>query len=299
MALILDVLVVAIVIYVIYSNAKRGFGKVLVFGIGYVVATLLASAISTIGAPAFYEGVAREANISAVESVNERVNFGQIFTDAINESDLGVRLNGSKVRNQLEDYSNGDFDERLYNYMQSEGGDILVNREQFRELLTKAFIRGYGEKLQEWLPEYVHSAFEKRAKEDPQFMRDMVREFYDDRQSAGERAEKLEDLFSADITTEMIQIFMYLILFSLFMVFAAIIASLVQQKIFFNIKSTTDHVAGAFIGILEAGSMLVLLTLIVRLLVILGAGKFMFFNDSQIENTFLFSILYRNIRLLL
>ena len=50
---------------------------------------------------------------------------------------------------------------------------------------------------------------------------------------------------------------------------------------------------------LEAFSMVILLTLIVRLLVLLGGGKFLFFNDEELDSTFLFSFFYRNIRLLL
>ena len=299
MALILDVLVVGIFIYVVYSNAKRGFAKVFVFGIGYLVATLLASALSALGAPAFYEGIARDMNVSTVESINNHVDFPSVFTDAINAQQYGPALQSFKVKKVLMDYSNGEFDDRLYEYTVSVCGKDLINKGQFMQLMQKAFINGYGSILRERMPEYVYQSFAERVEENPQLMRDMVREYYDAHHNDTERADKIEALFSEEPTTEVIQIFIFLIMFSVFMVIAAIIASIVQQKVFLNLHAATDRIAGGVVGLLEAGSVLILLTLVVRLIAMLSGGKFLFFNDTDLENTFLFSVLYRNIRMLL
>lgn len=299
MALILDVLVVGIFIYVVYSNAKRGFCKVFVFGIGYLVATLLASALAALGAPAFYEGIARDMNVSTVESVNSHVDFPTIFADAINAQEYGQKIQSFQLKKVLADYDNGEFDERLYEYTISVCGKDLVSKGSFMQVIQKAFVSGYGEVLRERLPEYVYQSFATHVDDNPQLMRDMVREYYDYHNSDTERADKIEALYSAEPTTEVIQIFIFLILFSVFMVIAAIIASIVQQKVFININKATDHFAGGVIGLLEAGSVLILLTLVVRLIVMLSGGKFLFFNDAALDNTFLFSFLYRNIRILL
>ena len=149
------------------------------------------------------------------------------------------------------------------------------------------------------MPEYVITDFENSVRQNPQLMRDIMQAYYDQRQSPEERAEKIEEMFSQKPTTEVLQIFLYLILFSVFMVLAAVIATMLQNKMFFNIQKSTDHAMGGFIGLLEAGSMIVLLTLIARLLVLLGGGKFLFFNDEELDNTFLFSFFYRNIRMIL
>ena len=108
MGLIFDILVILIAIYAIYSNAKRGFGKVLVFGIGYIVATLLASVLSAVAAPACYEAMSRDSNISAIEAANEQVDFAQVFTDKINAEDYGFSVNKRQIETLMLDIKNGE-----------------------------------------------------------------------------------------------------------------------------------------------------------------------------------------------
>lgn len=299
MGWILDILVVLLIGYVIYSNAKRGFNKVIAFGIGYLVMTVLASVIASAAAPVFYDGVARDSNISALRTANEHVQFPQVFAQAINDQNFGFTAGEKSVEHVLEQYDQGNFDDRLYQYVCSNTADIGVEKAQFEKMMIDTFIESYGKELGERVPEYVIASFTKSAKEDPEIAREIMRTYYDTRKSEDDRAELIEKQFSESATTEVLQIFMYLILFSVFMVLAALIATMLQNKIFFNVTRGADRVMGGIVGLLEAGSLLVLLTLIVRLIVVLGAGKFMFFNDEELNNSFIFSFLYRNIRILL
>lgn len=299
MGWILDIFVVLIIGYVIYSNARRGFNKVIAFGVGYLVMTILASVIASAAAPAFYDGVARDSNINALMTANDHVQFEKVFAQAINAQNYGFTASENSVKHVLEKYDQGSFDDRLYQYVRSNTADIGVGKAQFSQLMLDTFIECYGKELGERVPEYVIASFTKNAKEDPEIARDIMRTYYDTRKSDYDRAELIEKQFSESATTEVLQIFMYLILFSMFMVLAAVIATMLQNKIFFNITRGADRVMGGIVGLLEAGSLLVLLTLIVRLIVVLGAGKFMFFNDDDLNNSFIFSILYRNLRILL
>ena len=299
MGWILDIFVVLIIGYVIYSNARRGFNKVIAFGVGYFVMTILASVIASAAAPAFYDGVARDSNINALMTANDHVQFEKVFAQAINAQNYGFTASENSVKRVLEKYDQGSFDDRLYQYVRSNTADIGVGKAQFSQLMLDTFIECYGKELGERVPEYVIASFIKNAKEDPEIARDIMRTYYDTRKSNYDRAELIEKQFSESATTEVLQIFMYLILFSMFMVLAAVIATMLQNKIFFNITRGADRVMGGIVGLLEAGSLLVLLTLIVRLIVVLGAGKFMFFNDDDLNNSFIFSILYRNLRILL
>lgn len=299
MGWILDIFVVLIIGYVIYSNARRGFNKVIAFGVGYLVMTILASVIASAAAPAFYDGVARDSNINALMTANDHVQFEKVFAQAINAQNYGFTASENSVKHVLEKYDQGSFDDRLYQYVRSNTADIGVGKAQFSQLMLDTFIECYGKELGERVPEYVIASFTKNAKEDPEIARDIMRTYYDTRKSNYDRAELIEKQFSESATTEVLQIFMYLILFSMFMVLAAVIATMLQNKIFFNITRGADRVMGGIVGLLEAGSLLVLLTLIVRLIVVLGAGKFMFFNDDDLNNSFIFSILYRNLRILL
>ena len=125
-------------------------------------------------------------------------------------------------------------------------------------------------------------------------MRDLIAAYYDDTKSLEQRADVLEQLFASAPTTQVLQIFIYLIIFSVVMVIVAFISAVLQNRLFFNI-----HSVGALIGVLEAVAMLVLLTLIVRLVVLLTGEKFLFFNEATIAESKLFSFLYRHLDILL
>lgn len=299
MGLIYDILVILIIAYVIYTNAKRGFGKVLVFGIGYIVATLLASVLAGVAAPSCYEVMARDSNLAAIHEANEHVDFTEVYLDMINEQDYGFTANKREISDLMYDIRNGEFDDRLYQFVIARTGESAVDQEAFRTLIRQTFTKVYGAQLEDRMPEYVCRDFEKSVEAKPQLMRDMMRACFDRNQSPDEIAEKIEDLFSAETTTEVIQILLYLILFSILMVIAAFIGSMLQNKMFFNIRNTTDHVLGGMIGILEAGVMITLLTLIVRLIVLLTGEKTMMFSESTINSSMLFSFFYHNIRILL
>ena len=299
MGWILDILIVLLVGYVIYSNGKRGFNRVLAFGIGYLVMTVLASVIAAVAAPVFYDGVARDANISALKTANERIDFPKVFCDAINSEHYGFTADYRAVGKLLAANDKDSFDERLYKYVVSGSADQDVDKAAFSKMILDTFVKNYGKELSERVPEYVITQFNQSVKNDPELVRSIMRTYYDKNKTADQRAEMIEKQFSEEPTTEVLQIFIYLILFSVFMVIAALIATMLQDKIFFNISRGTDRAMGGVVGLLEAGSLLVLLTLIVRLFVVLGAGKFLFFNDEDLNNTFIFSFFYRNLRILL
>ena len=166
-------------------------------------------------------------------------------------------------------------------------------------MLRDAFLESYGNELDERLPRYVRMYFDKQIRANPKFMVDLITVFYDNTVLPDEKADVLEKQIAAQPTTEVLQIFIYLILFSVVMVIVALISAIMQNRIFFNIQNSTDHAVGALIGVIEAGVMLVLFTLITRLLVLLMGGHFLFFNEPTIEETKLFSFFYDHINILL
>ncbi|MBQ6042054.1 MAG: CvpA family protein [Oscillospiraceae bacterium] len=296
---IFDILVIVIIGYVLFSNAKRGVCKVLIFGIGYIVAALIASFVSFGVSDALYEAVARESNISAVETANSHTDFVHAFSTAIEREQYGFELKEAEIRECLTAKDDKPFDERIYNYIVRKAGAEGISRNDVTAVLQEAFISAYGKQLYERLPEYVRMDFTDAAKKDPQLMRDMIHTYYDESMTSEEKAEKVEDLFSKEPTKEVLQIFLFLIMFSILMVIAAVIGTVMQNKMFFNIRTFTDHALGGVIGLIEAAVMVILIAMIVRLIVMLGGGNFLCFNDEDIRDTWIFRYFYDQLRVLL
>lgn len=296
---VFDLLVILVVVRVIWSNAKRGCSKVLIFGIGYIMATLIASLLAAVAAPALYDSVANQTNVSGFETANQHIDLVKIFTQAMEERKYGFQVDRQKVRAYVTGENRQEFDVQLYHYANRMNGAPVSGKFEFQYMLRDAFIAGYGKELGDRLPKYVQMYFTETVREDPEAMRTTVANFYDPKMSAAQKAAAMEDLFAQEPTTEVLQIFIYFILFSVLMVIVAIFSSLLQKKIFFNIYGSTDHAVGALIGVLEAGAMLVLLTLLVRLIVMLSGGEFLCFNHKTIYDSKIFSFFYINISRLL
>ena len=296
---IFDALVILTAVYVIYSNGKRGFTKVLILCIGYILTTLLASVVAGVAAPVLYESIARDNNIAGFESVDHHLDFVKVFTKAMEEKKYGIHIDQSRVREYLTGEDRGEFDSNLYHYANLLSGTPVSSKAEFQKTMLDAFVAAYGYALNDRLPRYVQMNMRFLVEEDPQLMRDTISDFYNPKLTAHQKAEAAEERFARKPTAEVLQIFVYFIVFSVIMIIVAIFSALLQRRIFFNIREGTDHAVGAIFGLLEAGAMIIVLTLLVRLIILLSGGQYRLFSPATIEKTKVFSFFYHNISRLL
>ena len=296
---IFDALVILVAGYVLYTNIKRGMTKVMVLSIGYIIATFLASVIAAFGAQPVYESVAQNSNVSAVEAVNEHVNLSDAFAEMINSQDYGFHCTGKDISSLLEKKDYAQFDHALYEFADRKSNGTVGDEGDFRVLVKKTFIQAYGEAMGDKLPRYAQTSFETQVNTNSEVMRGIVSALYDRSRTTRETAEEIETLFAEEATVEVLRIFIYLIILSVLMVIAAVINSVLQNRMFFNLTAAKERFYGGLFGLLEVGVMLILLTLLVRLLVLLGGGKMFCFSDEAINKTFLFKFLYGHLSALL
>jgi len=294
-----DVLVLLVAGMVIRSNYKRGITKVLVLSIGYLIATLLSSVVAAFGAHPVYETVAKDTNISAVEKVNENVNFPEAFSEAINKGNYGFFCTAEDISQVLNSKGEMTFDHALYEYACDRNNGSVGSEEWFRSNVREAMRDSYGTEMENRLPNYVRASFEQQLNEDDSIMRVIVDTIYDKSKSPRETAETIESLFAEEATIEVMRIFIFLIVLSLLMILTAFINTVAQNKLFFNLTEKKERLYGGLFGLLETVVMLILLTIIVRMFVLLGGGKTLCFSDETIEKSLIFKHLYRRLSILL
>lgn len=296
---IFDILVVFIAIHVIISNAKRGMTKVIIMCIGYIAVTLIASLVAGLAAPNLYESVAARTNITALDAINQRTDFDQIFTKALRDQQYGIEINDRVVAQCLTNTDVVPFDQALYDYVNQLSGEPVAPFTDFQEMLCRAFVQGYNTNLSDRLPKYVKMGFEREYLNNLIGMREFIGIWYSNSMSAQAKNEEIERRLCAEPTREVLQIFLYFILFSICMVIIAVISAIAQNSLFFNVTKLTDHIGGAMLGILEAGAMLVLFTLLVRLIIMLSGNGLKIINEDTVFESYIFSHLYNNIGKLL
>ncbi len=296
---VFDAILVLVAGYFIYSNARRGVSKVIVVCIGYIIATVAGSLLSAAAAPGLYEVMARESNIEAIVDMNRNFNAAKALTDAVNEQNYGMDLEESKTEAFLLPPDTADFVTNLHKHIVRKAGYEPVTELRFHYLMRDAFSAYYSELMLDELPDYAAANFREALAQDSTVMYTIIENMYSATMSARSMAVYVEDTFVKEPTIEVFRIFIYLILFSIIMVFAALIASMLENRIFFNIYPATEHVMGGFIGLIEAGMMVVLMTVATRLAILLGGGTFLFFNEETVMASKLFSFFYEHLGVLL
>lgn len=292
-------IVIAVAAYVVISNAKRGVTKVLVLCCGYIAATLLSSILSGAAAPLLYESVAKDSSLSTLETVNERVSLPAVFAGAIDNEHYGFTSDQKHIGQILSGEHRSEFDVRLFEYVTAQIGTEPCSQESFTNMLNRAFVAGYSAQLEDRAPRYVSMMFRRSAADDPQIMRDFVTLCGDKHASQEDCAAFMEERYNQEPAQETLRIFIYLIIFSIIMVFAAIISSALQNSIFINVTEASEHTGGALLGLLEACAMIVLITLVVRLIVLLTGDQTSWCNERVIGSTAVFSHIYNQLSLML
>ncbi|MBR5371975.1 MAG: hypothetical protein IK130_07155 [Oscillospiraceae bacterium] len=295
---VFDAMCAVIAAYVIFSNGKRGFTKVLVASIGYVVAVLLASVLAFASSSALYESVARPSDLSAIELVNSKAGeYPELFYKAIEAQNVAVKIDKKEIEQCLR-RNPKEFDKELRLYVGNKGG-IFSSASRFEETMRSVFITHYGEQLAERMPRYVQMNFAKQVDDDPAIAGTIMEAIYNPKLSSKDAAAVIEDMFAKEPTQEVLQIFVYLIVFCILMVFAALISAALEYKLIFSFNKAADHALGALLGIVETLALLIFFTIAVRLVVQLGGGTLLCFNDPTIARSKVFSFFYDHISILL
>ena len=295
---LLDIFFVLIAVSIIVSCAKKGMTKVLVFSIGYLIASILASVVSVVAAPTLYETMARDTNLEVFLKVDSDINIEACFKKTLDTQKWGAEFKADDILTIIRSKHEKNFDIRLYEYVEDRCGYSPCTQYNFKQYLTEAFIAEYGGMLHEKLPNYVSANFTERMQNEPSLINMVLDEYYRLPQDTKRTAAYMEDSFGKDPTIESYQIFIYVIVFSLLMIITGVISHSLEYRIFFNILDGTDHFLGTLLGLVQAAMVLILLTLVVRLLVLLGGGEIWMFNKESIDRTYIFKYLYNQLEFL-
>lgn len=295
---IFDALIVMLFVYVLYSNGKRGVTKVFIINIGYILATVLGGLVAVAVAPQLYDSGISASNVSAVRSVNSKISCPKIFVGVIDEQRYGFVCDLRRVAEYLEPPETAQYVEKLYHYVNHKYGEEVCPEDEFRAMLEKAFAASYRTQLGEKLPEYVRMNFDKAIAGHPEQIGELIVILYD---HDGKAAEKIEEKYVREPTIEVLGLFSYIVVFAIVMIIALIISALIlsNDPLIFNVGRSSERLFGALFGLAEAFAFLVMFTVIVRLMVMLGGGETLIFNDETIAETKIFHLLYDHLSALI
>lgn len=287
-----DILAVALALFIIYLNAKRGFKKNFLVIIGYVLSAVVASVTSAMLAEPVYTGLIRESNLYALDQVLSDYDGTAVIQNALDKQEYGAKFDEKKIDIYLSP-AKADFEDELYRYVNQTCDYTVTTPTEFRNILRGAFIESFGSLMAKQMPLYARLSLEDKLADNDTLYVETMQHIYGETGSVRQITAYLEDTYVKDDCIRIINSFLFVAIFCCLMSLIAVLAKKLESRIYFNIYPVVDHTAGGLLGILEALMLLCLLCVFLRLLFVTASDTMLVLNEETILKSRLFRYIYQ------
>ncbi|WP_415934490.1 CvpA family protein [Ruminococcus champanellensis] len=287
-----DILAVALTLFIIYLNAKRGFKKNFLIIIGYVLSVVVTSVTSAMLAEPVYTGLIRESNLYAFDQVLSDYDGTAVIQNALDKQEYGAKFDEKKIDIYLSP-AKADFEDELYRYVNQTCDYTVTTPTEFRNILRGAFIESFGSLMAKQMPLYARLSLEDKLADNDTLYVETMQHIYGETGSMRQITAYLEDTYVKDDCIRIINSFLFVAIFCCLMSLIAVLAKKLESRIYFNIYPVVDHIAGGLLGILEALMLLCLLCIFLRLLFVTASDTMLVLNEETILKSRLFRYIYQ------
>ena len=287
-----DILAVALTLFIIYLNAKRGFKKNFLIIIGYVLSVVVTSVTSAMLAEPVYTGLIRESNLYAFDQVLSDYDGMAVIQNALDKQEYGAKFDEKKIDIYLSP-AKADFEDELYRYVNQTCDYTVTTPTEFRNILRGAFIESFGSLMAKQMPLYARLSLEDKLADNDTLYVETMQHIYGETGSMRQITAYLEDTYVKDDCIRIINSFLFVAIFCCLMSLIAVLAKKLESRIYFNIYPVVDHTAGGLLGILEALMLLCLLCIFLRLLFVTASDTMLVLNEETILKSRLFRYIYQ------
>lgn len=287
-----DVLAASAVMIMVFLSGRRGIFKSLLQLSGYFLAFVIAFSVSGSISKGFYKSSVRNSNVKKITKSVASVDFIAEITDYIEEEfDFSGEIEYGRLEKIYTEKNTLGLscDEQIYRYVSAIYPDKIGNENVFYRKLHK----GYGDIINGIISEnLVAYAGETAADEivrHPETMNELIPLLLDPEGSRA-AAEYIADSYTGAPYRKIIRLISFLAILALLIAVTVFLVNSTFKTAGF--QSLGSHIGGAFAGILPGVVIVVFIAACVRLNVICGEDKMLFFNNEAIEKTYIFRHIY-------
>lgn len=284
-----DLMAAAILLITVYIYGRKGFAKIIVTIVGYVLSIFLAATASGSAGDSFYKNGVKSSNIKCIEDALDDNNIAQKTKSYIESLGYNVTLNEANIENIFS--KGGDVNDSLYQYVHNINGRVADSKEEFSEKMTEGFAEMMNTILAGALTKYSAEAAADLIRSDMSLFGETLKILQND--GVNKAAVHIEENYTGEASTDIIKIFCFIIIIFLFMMIIKIIAQKVNENDSIRpAGDIADHVIGGVFGAVEGVIVMVIAAAVVRALVILSGNEMMIFNSETIDKTIFFKHIY-------
>ncbi len=287
-----DVIVAAVVLIFIFLTVRKGLLKASAAIVGYIFAVFISFSVSTTFAGNIAESALYGSNVKKMNYTISENDYAAELSSQINSMGYYIKVDRDKIEGFY--LSGDDVDNKIYKYIKNMNSKQLDDEETFLVKLHECYAVSasnfIAKKFNMYSAEYAAEQIRNNPQKYWQFMM-LLGDEYETKPAA----EFLVRNYIQPPYTTLIRLFIYIIAFViLLIIFLAIAHSF----------SRNDHTENGFftvflrivIGIGKAAAIILAIAVIVRLNVITGNDKMLFFNHEAIDKTYVFKYFYSFIR---
>jgi len=283
-----DVIAAAVILLCIFLIVRKGLVKASITLTGFVIAAVTAFSACGPIAETMYEQSARNSNFKKLDLTLESVDFIDDLGNYIETLGYEVRVDNDQLRKAFEDKN--DPEEKIYQYVNNINGKKVDEEKNFINKLHEGYavvISNYvAKRMNEYSAEYTAEAIRKNPEQ--------IFELYEllqDQDTKRPASKYISDNFLQKPYATQTKLIAFLLIF----VGIVIVTIVIVVSTGKNSAPLVGFVPNAISGILSIACgaiVIVAIAAVIRLNVVLGSNKMLFFNHEVIENTYVFKYFY-------
>ncbi len=287
-----DVLAVAAILVMVFLSGRRGIFKTLIHFAGYFLAVILAFSISTSIADGLFKNGVRNSNVKKLrKSLNETDFVSDVVNYIEDEFEFSGDINAERIKTiYTEKNSLGySFDEQIYQYVSSIYVGKIGNEKNFCERLHKGYAEIISGIICEDLLAYAGETASRSIIDKPQQMDELIPLLLEHEDRSG-AAKYIADKYTKAPYTSLIRLISFMAIMLVIVGITVFLTNTTFKTPGF--QTLGSHIGGGAVGVLLGLVVVVFIAACVRLNVICGEDKMLFFNNEAIDKTYLFRHIY-------
>lgn len=288
-----DVLAVAAVLICVFITAKKGLLKAGAALVGYILSFAIAMSVSAPVANTIYNSAISKSNTDKLRDSILSDGFLASLGDYI-ETEYEVIVDLQKIKNIYE--GDKDFDSEMYKYLNNINSKTVTTEDEFYKTLHNGYAEVMSDLISDKLSLYAGESAAEQIRKKPQEMDEVIPLFiFDEEAKARPAAEKIEKTYVAEPYKKMVRLVCFVIILIVLLLISIFIATAFGGR-YENEGSIGQTILSGAIGVFKGAVVVFAIAAVVRLYVILGSDKMLFFNHTAIDKTFIFKYVYNIIQ---
>ncbi len=283
-----DVIAVAIVLICIFLSARKNALRSSASLAGFILSFFIAFSVSGGIATSFYSSSVESRNAVKIRKTLGYTDFTENMQIYLQSLDYNLTLKEDKLESIFIDGT--DVDSKVYKYVTDAKGKKFAEKEEFLTQLHEGYAQYTIKVVSEYLTPYAAESAAEEIRNHPDKFEELI-PLLMDFEDKGPAAEYIAKNYVAMPYQGIIRLILFLAVFFILLIITLFISHALGRNDTSG-GSIGARVFGGFLGIFNGAALVFAVAVMVRLYVILGDDKMLFFNFEAIDNTYIFKYVY-------